>query len=60
MMSCEPRVELKPCGVLGIWIYIDGEVKDLFHLSDLQKMIGLKQETIDAIEQIYQDLDEGN
>jgi len=52
----EPRVQLKPCGRLAVWIYIDGEVMDLFHLSDLQKMIGIKQETIDAIEQIYDDI----
>jgi len=52
----EPRVQLKPCGRLAVWIYIDGEVKDLFHLSDLQKMIGIKQETIDAIEKIYDDI----
>jgi hypothetical protein len=52
----EPRVQLKPCGRLAIWIYIDGEVMDLFHLSDLQKMIGIKQETIDAIEKIYDDI----
>jgi len=56
----EPRVQLKPCGTLGIWIYIDGEVMDIFHLSDLQKMIGIKQETIDAIEQIYDDIITGN
>jgi len=52
----EPRVQLKPCGRLAVWIYIDGEVMDLFHLSDLQKMIGIKQETIDAIEKIYDDI----
>jgi len=52
----EPRVQLKPCGRLAVWIYIDGEVMDLFHLSDLQKMIGIKQETIDAIENIYDDI----
>jgi len=52
----EPRVQLKPCGRLSIWIYIDGKVMDLFHLSDLQKMIGINQKTIDAIEQIYDDI----
>jgi len=52
----EPRFQLKPCGRLAVWIYIDGEVMDLFHLSDLQKMIGIKQETIDAIEKIYDDI----
>ena len=54
-MTRESRVELKPCGTLGVWVYIDGKVMDLFHLSDLQKMFGIKQETKDAIEQIYQD-----
>jgi hypothetical protein len=29
---------------------------DLFHLSDLQRMFGIKQETKDAIEQIYDDI----
>ena len=29
---------------------------DLFHLSDLQKIFGIKQETKDAIEQIYDDI----
>ena len=52
----ESRVRLEPCGRLGVWIYIDDEVMDLFHLSDLQKMIGIKQKTIDAIEQIYNDI----
>jgi hypothetical protein len=56
MMTSESRMELKPCGRLGIWVYIDGELMDLFHYSDLQKMFGLKQETIDAIEQIYDDI----
>jgi hypothetical protein len=55
-MSSEPRIQLKPCGRLGIWIYIDGKVMDLFHYSDLQKMNGINQETIDAIEQIYNDI----
>ena len=55
-MSSESRVELKPCGKLGVWIYIDGKVMDLFHLSDFQKMFGIKQETKDAIEQIYEDI----
>jgi len=48
----EPRVQLKPCGRLSIWIYIDGKVMDIFHLSDL----GINQETIDAIERIYDDI----
>ena len=55
-MSSESRVELKPCGKLGVWIYIDGKVMDLFHLSDLQKIFGIKLETKDAIEQIYDDI----
>jgi hypothetical protein len=55
-MTSESRVELKPCGKLGVWIYIDGKVMDLFHLSDLQKMFGIKQETKNAIEQIYEDI----
>jgi|TARA_R110000823_G_C15889995_1_gene495922 hypothetical protein len=52
----EPRIELKSCGRLGIWIYIDGKVIDLIHYSDLQKINGINQETIDAIEQIYDDI----
>ena len=55
-MTSESRVELKPCGKLGVWVYIDGKVMDLFHLSDLQRMFGIKQETKDAIEQIYDDI----
>jgi len=52
----ESRLRLESCGKLGVWIYIDDKLMDLFHLSDLKKMIGIKQETIDAIEQIYSDL----
>jgi len=52
----EPRVQLKPCGSLGIYVYIDDKLMDIFHLSDLQKMMGLNQKTIDAIEQIYNDI----
>ncbi|GAH23305.1 unnamed protein product, partial [marine sediment metagenome] len=52
----ESRVRLEPCGRLGVWIYIDDEVMDLFHLSDLQKMFGIKQTTKDAIQQIYDDI----
>lgn len=55
MMSSEPRVRLEPCGRLGLWIYIDGKVMDLIYYSNLQKINGIKQETIDAIEQIYED-----
>ena len=52
----ESRVRLETCGRLSIWVYIDNKLVDLFHLSDLQKMMGIKQETIDAIEQIYKDI----
>jgi len=55
-MNSESRVIFKPCGKLGVWVYIDGKVMDLFHLSDLQKMWGIKKETKDAIEQIYDDI----
>ena len=55
-MSSKSRVQFKPCGKLGVWVYIDGKVMDLFHLSDLQKMWGIKKETKDAIEQIYDDI----
>tara|TARA_R110000824_G_C14833434_1_gene638137 strand:- start:402 stop:587 length:186 start_codon:yes stop_codon:yes gene_type:complete len=52
----EPRIRLEPLGELGVWVYIDGKLMDLFHYSDLQRMFGIKQETKDAIEQIYDDL----
>jgi hypothetical protein len=50
------RLTFKPCGRLGVWIYFDGEVIDLFHLSDLNKMFGIKQKTKDAIELIYDEI----
>lgn len=52
----ESRVRLEPCGRLSVWVYIDDELMDLFHLSDLQRMFGIKQATNDAIEQIYDDI----
>lgn len=52
----DSRLRFESCGKLGVWIYIDDKLMDIFHLSDLQKMIGIKQTTIDAIEQIYNDL----
>jgi hypothetical protein len=55
-MNSEPRIRLESFGELGVWVYIDGKLMDLFHYSDLQRMFGIKQETIDAIERIYDDL----
>ena len=52
----EPRIRLEPLGNLGVWVYIDDKLMDLFHYSDLQRMFGIKQETKDAIQQIYDDL----
>ena len=50
------RITIENCGEVGLWIYFDGQVIDLIHLSDLQKTMGLKQKTIDAIEQVYDDI----
>jgi hypothetical protein len=55
-MNSEPRIRLEPLGEVGVWVYIDGKLMDLFHYSDLQRMSGIEQETIDAIERIYDDL----
>jgi len=55
-MSSESRIKLEQCGRLGIWIYFDGELIDLIHLSDLQKGFGVNQKTKDAIDQIYNDI----
>ena len=52
-MTSESRLRLKPCGKLSVWVYFDDKLIDLFHLSDLQRMFGIKQETKDAIKQIY-------
>jgi hypothetical protein len=56
MMNSEGRIELRPCGRLAFWVYIDGKLMDLVHYSEVQKIVGLKQKTIDAIEQIYDDI----
>ena len=55
-MSSESRLRLEQCGKLSVWVYFDDKLIDLFHLSDLQRMFGIKQETKDAIEQIYDDI----
>jgi hypothetical protein len=55
-MDKKSRVKLEECGKLGIWIYIDDKLMDLIHLSDLQKVVGLKESTKDAIESIYDDI----
>jgi len=52
----EARLTFEPCGPLGVWIYFDGKLLDLFHISDLQSMLGIKQETRDAIDRIYDDI----
>ena len=52
----EARLTFEPCGTLGVWIYFDGKLLDLFHISDLQNMLGIKQKTKDAIQQIYDDI----
>lgn len=58
----EARLTTKPCGELGIWIYVDGELMDLIHYSDLRYALTLTgspvltQNTIDAIDGIYADL----
>ena len=48
----EARLTIEPCGQLGLWIYIDGELMDLIHYSDL-KQCDLKDETIEGIQMIY-------
>lgn len=57
----EARLTTEPCGDLGIWIYVDGELMDLIHYSDLKHSLAfgepiLKQKTIDAIDKIYADI----
>jgi len=48
----EARLTIKPCGELGLWIYVDGKLADLIHYSDLLKC-GLEEETKELIEEIY-------
>jgi len=52
----EARLRLEPLGVVGFYVYFDDKLMDIFHLSDLRHMAGLNQKTLDAIEQIYNDL----
>ena len=47
----EARLTTKPCGQLGLWIYIDGKLMDIIHYSDLQHVVNNK--TFDAITRIY-------
>lgn len=49
----EARLTTEPCGELGIWIYIDGELMDLIHYADLKHAVD--QKTKDGIQMIYDD-----
>jgi len=52
----EARLTIESEGNLMFWIKVDGEITDLILLSDLRRMLGLSQKTLDGIDQIYEDL----
>ena len=50
------RLTIEADGELMFWIKMDGKITDLIMLSDLRRLLGLSQATLDGIDQIYEDL----
>jgi len=50
------RCTIESDGELMFWVKIDGKITDLVMLNDFRRLIGLSQETLDGIDQIYNDL----
>jgi len=50
------RLTIESDGELMFWIKMDGKITDLIMLSDLRRLLGLSQATLDGIDQVYEDL----
>jgi len=50
------RLTIEADGELMFWIKMDGKITDLIMLSDLRRIQGLSQASLDGIDQIYEDL----